>query len=85
MRGFIQKDFMGHPSVRYSDSAGAIGMLTVKKTKDGAWLYFGHNTNSFALASMHSDEVRPICTMSRSNGDGSIAQGGRAIRYRKKR
>lgn len=85
VRGFIQKDFMGHPSVKYSDSTGAIGMLTVKKTKDGAWLYFGHNTDSFALASMHSDEVRPVCTMSRSNGEGSIAQGGRAIRYRKKR
>ncbi|KAK4494332.1 hypothetical protein PRZ48_014630 [Zasmidium cellare] len=85
VRGFIQKDFMGHPSVKHSDSTGAIGMLTVKKTKDGAWLYFGHNTDSFALASMHSDEVRPVCTMSRSNGNGSIAQGGRGIRYRKKR
>ncbi|KAF2166068.1 hypothetical protein M409DRAFT_23796 [Zasmidium cellare ATCC 36951] len=85
VRGFIQKDFMGHPSVKHSDSTGAIGMLTVKKTKDGAWLYFGHNTNSFALASMHSDEVRPVCTMSRSNSNGSIAQGGRGIRYRKKR
>lgn len=85
VRGFIQKDFMGHPSVKHSDSDRAIGMLSVKKTKDGAWLYFGHNTDSFALASMHSDEMRPVCTMSRSNGNGSIAQGGRGIRYRKKR
>lgn len=85
VRSFIQKDFMGHPSVKNSDSNGAIGMLCVKTTKDGAWLYFGHNTDSFALASMHSDEVRPVCTMSRSNSNGSIAQGGRGIRYRKKR
>lgn len=85
VRSFIQKDFMDHPSVKNSDSNRAIGMLCVKATKYGAWLYFGHNTDSFALASMHSDEVRPICTMSRSNGNASIAQGGRGIRYRSKK
>ncbi|EME41054.1 hypothetical protein DOTSEDRAFT_56097 [Dothistroma septosporum NZE10] len=83
LRNFIQNDFMGHPSVKNSESSGAIGTLTVKKTRDGMWLYFGHNTDSFALASMHSDESRPVCSMSRSTGNGSLAQGGRAIRYRK--
>ncbi|CAK1358036.1 Threonine aspartase 1 [Cercospora beticola] len=83
MRAFIEKDFMGHPSVKHSESNSAIGMLSVKRTKDGAWLYFGHNTNSFALASMHSDEKVPVCTMSRSTGNGSIAQGGRPIRWRR--
>ncbi|USW56809.1 Putative peptidase T2, asparaginase 2, nucleophile aminohydrolase [Septoria linicola] len=83
MRAFIEKDFMGHPSVKNSESNSAIGMLSVKRTKDGAWLYFGHNTNSFALASMHSDEKQPVCTMSRSTGNGSIAQGGRPIRWRR--
>ncbi|KXL45142.1 MAG: hypothetical protein FE78DRAFT_71183 [Acidomyces sp. 'richmondensis'] len=83
IKGFIEKDFMGHPSVQQSHSSGAIGILTVKKTKDGAYLYFGHNTDSFALASMHSDESRPVCTMSRNKGNGVIAQGGRAIRYRR--
>jgi taspase (threonine aspartase 1) len=83
--GFIKTDFMAHPSVRHSQSASAIGVLSVKKTKDGTWLYFGHNTDSFALASMHSDEQRPICTMSRSNGNGAIAQGGRALKFRKAR
>lgn len=83
MRAFIEKDFMGHPSVKHSESNSAIGMLSVKRTKDGAWLYFGHNTNSFALASMHSDENVPVCTMSRSTGNGSIAQGGRPIRWRR--
>lgn len=85
IRGFIEKDFMGHPSVRNSHSSGAIGMLSVKKTKEGCYLYFGHNTDSFALASMHADEVKPVCTMSRSKGGGLIAQGGRAIRYRRKK
>ncbi|KAM3424670.1 hypothetical protein BST61_g6657 [Cercospora zeina] len=83
MRAFIEKDFMSHPSVKHSESNSAIGMLSVKRTKDGAWLYFGHNTNSFALASMHSDEKVPVCTMSRSTGNGSIAQGGRPIRWRR--
>ena len=36
-----------HPSVRHSHSAGAIGVMGVKKTKDGAWLHFAHNTDSF--------------------------------------
>lgn len=83
--GFIEKDFMGHPSVKQSHSTGAIGMLTLKKSNQGIYLYYGHNTDSFALASMHSDEVKPVCTMSRNKGNSVIAQGGRAIRYRKKR
>ncbi|KAI7488666.1 N-terminal nucleophile aminohydrolase [Hortaea werneckii] len=85
IRSFIEKDFMGHLSVKNSHSTGAIGMLSVKKTKDGCYLYFGHNTDSFALASMHADETKPVCTMSRSKGGGVIAQGGRAIRYRRRK
>lgn len=81
VEGFIKKDFMGHPSVQHSNSSGAIGILSVKKTRDGAWLYFAHNTDSFALASYHSDETKPVCTMSRNKGNGSIAQGGRGIRF----
>ena len=85
INSFITRDFMGHPSVKQSHSSGAIGILSVKKCKDGVWLYFGHNTDSFALASMHSDEVKPLCTMSRSKGNGVIAQGGRGIKYRKRK
>lgn len=85
IKGFIERDFMGHPSVKASQSAGAIGVLTVKKTVDGAWLYFAHNTDSFAIASMSSEDSRPSCTMSRSNGNGSIAQGGKGIRFHKRR
>lgn len=85
IKGFIERDFMGHASVKSSQSAGAIGVLTVKKTVDGAWLYFGHNTDSFAIASMTSDDSKPSCTMSRSRGNGSIAQGGKTVRFRKRR
>jgi taspase (threonine aspartase 1) len=42
-------------------------------------LYFGHNTDSFAMASMSSDDSEPMCTMSRSKGNGQIAQGGRMM------
>lgn len=82
---FIEKDFMKHPSVQQSHSTGAIGVLSVKKTKDGTYLYYGHNTDSFALASMHSNEMKPVCTMSRNKGSSTIAQGGRSIRNRKRK
>lgn len=83
MAATIKEDFMNHPGVRNSHCAGAIGIMSVKKTRDGIFLYFGHNTDSFALASMHSDEKKPTCTMSRSQTSGTIAQGGRALKHRR--
>lgn len=44
-----------HPSVKNSYSAGAIGVLGVKKTNDGVWLYFAHNTDSFVSRLPPSD------------------------------
>ncbi|KAF2447719.1 N-terminal nucleophile aminohydrolase [Karstenula rhodostoma CBS 690.94] len=90
LRSMIENEFMGrmefrHPSVKNSNSAGAIGILGVKKTRQGVMLYYGHNTDSFAMASMHSDEDAPWCTMSRNNGNGQIAQGGRMMRYQRKK
>ena len=82
MHSIIMNDFMNHPGVIQSHCAGALGVLAVKKTRDGIYFYFGHNTDSFALASMHSEERKPVCTMSRSKGHGSIAQGGRVTRSR---
>jgi taspase (threonine aspartase 1) len=84
MAATIKEDFMNHPGVRNSHCAGAIGIMSVKKTRDGIFLYFGHNTDSFALASMHSDERKPTCTMSRSQTSGTIAQGGRALKHRRR-
>ncbi|KIV87412.1 hypothetical protein PV11_02960 [Exophiala sideris] len=80
MRGVIEHDFMKHPGVVHSHCTGAIGILAVKKCRDGIYFYFGHNTDSFALASMHSEERKPVCTMSRSRGQGAVAQGGRLAR-----
>ncbi|KAB8078225.1 nucleophile aminohydrolase [Aspergillus leporis] len=83
LRAMITSDFMGHPGVKESHCQGAIGIMAVKKTIDGVYLCFGHNTDSFALASMSSGDKKPVSVMSRSNGNGSIAQGGRAYRYKR--
>jgi taspase (threonine aspartase 1) len=80
MASFVQSDFMGHPGVRESNSAGAIGVMAVKKSVYGYLLQFAHNTDSFALASMHSNEKEPKCVMSRMGEHGGIVQGGRMIR-----
>ena len=64
VRSFICNDFMGHPSIKHSHSAGAIGVMVVKKTMDGVYLYFGHNTESFALASMSTEDNEPHSVMS---------------------
>ena len=79
MASMIENEFMNHPGVRHSHCAGALGVLAVKKTKEGSHLYFGHNTDSFALASFHSYEKSPNCVMSRGKGNGAVALGGRAI------
>ncbi|KAL5116743.1 hypothetical protein ACEQ8H_005355 [Pleosporales sp. CAS-2024a] len=83
LKAMIENEFMGHPSVKNSNSAGAIGILGLKRMSGGMLLYFGHNTDSFALASMSSDDPVPKCTMSRSNGNGQIAQGGRMLSLRR--
>ncbi|KAI3329483.1 nucleophile aminohydrolase [Ustulina deusta] len=81
LESFIVNDFLGHPGVRESTSTGAIGVMAVKKAPGGYYLYFAHNTESFALASMGSNDQSPSCVMSRINeGGSSIAQGARKIR-----
>lgn len=80
MESFVVNDFMNHPGVKSSHSAGAIGVMAVKKTPYGYFLHFAHNTDSFALASMHSGEKEPKCVMSRLGDHGTVVQGGRKIR-----
>ncbi|CCU74369.1 L-asparaginase/taspase 1 [Blumeria hordei DH14] len=80
IESFIEADFMDHPGVRNSTSAGAIGVMAVKKTAYGYFLHFAHNTESFALASMHSNETDAKCVMSRLGNNGRIVRGGRKIR-----
>ncbi|KAI3324007.1 N-terminal nucleophile aminohydrolase [Xylariaceae sp. AK1471] len=80
LESFIAKDFLGHPGVEKSYSTGAIGVMAVKKTPVGYYLYFAHNTESFALASMGSNDIGPATVMSRLNqGGGAIATGARKI------
>lgn len=80
IESFVQADFMGHPGVSGSSSMGAIGVMAVKKTSYGYFLHFAHNTDSFALASMHSSEKDPKCVMSRLGVHSPVVQGGRKIR-----
>ena len=79
MNSFIAQDFMHHVGVKNSHSAGAIGVMVVKKTCSGYYLYFAHNTDSFALASMGGADQVPVCTMSRLSPTAEIASGGRKV------
>ncbi|KAL2362143.1 hypothetical protein RJZ56_004975 [Blastomyces dermatitidis] len=49
LEAMIDVDFMGHPGVRSSHCHAAIGVMTVKVTKEGIAFYFGHNTDSFVF------------------------------------
>ncbi|KAI5456360.1 nucleophile aminohydrolase [Mariannaea sp. PMI_226] len=79
MESFIMDDFMNHPGVKNCHSAGAIGVMVVKKCRTGYYFYFAHNTDSFALASMGGSEREPRCTMSRLPDGAKIAKGGRKV------
>jgi taspase, threonine aspartase, 1 len=79
MESFITMDFMGHPGVKNCNSAGAIGVMVVKKTNKGYYFYFAHNTDSFALASMSGADKAPVCVMSRLREENGISRGGRKI------
>lgn len=87
--------------MKASHCEGSVGIMTVKQTVDGIYLYFAHNTDSFVsagifsalwsianggllqvLANMSSDDKKPSSVMSRGNGHGSIAQGGKAFRMK---
>ena len=81
MESFITEDFMDHPGVRNCHSAGAIGVMVIKKMRSGYYFYFAHNTDSFALASYGGAEKEPLCTMSRLSKGAKIAKGGRKIRF----
>ncbi|KAK1972188.1 threonine aspartase [Colletotrichum sublineola] len=79
MESFITNDFMGHPGVRDCNSVGAIGVMTVKKTRTAYYLYFAHNTDSFALASMGGSDREPVCVMSRLGETAQVTRGARRI------
>lgn len=81
LEAFVKYDFLDHPGVKHSTSVGAIGAMAVKKTPKGYYLYFAHNTDSFALASMGGGDRDPHCVMSRlAEGSTGVAQGARKVR-----
>jgi hypothetical protein len=55
--------------------------MAVKKMRDGIYLYFAHNTESFALSSMTSEDAEPLSVMSRArpNSHSQCTSGGRAM------
>ncbi|KAJ5496851.1 hypothetical protein N7463_008838 [Penicillium fimorum] len=80
LRGWMKREFNEHTAVSNSILFGALGVVIVKKNNYGIELYFAHNTDSFAIASMSSNTSRPSCLMSRGTR-GTIAQGGCRIRF----
>ncbi|KAJ5817803.1 hypothetical protein N7447_007811 [Penicillium robsamsonii] len=80
LRGWMKREFNEHSAVSNSILFGALGVVIVKKNNYGIELYFAHNTDSFAIASMSSNTSRPSCLMSRGTR-GTIAQGGCRIRF----
>ncbi|KIH89228.1 taspase, threonineeeee aspartase, 1 [Sporothrix brasiliensis 5110] len=80
MKSFVTDDFMNHPGVRNQISGGAIGVMAAKKTNRGVYFYFAHNTDSFALASLSSNEDDPLVVISRLGPRESVARGGRKIK-----
>lgn len=78
---FIEEDFMAHPSIKYSPVGGSIGALGVKKTVDGVWFYFGHNTQSFAFAHMSTGDTKPKSVMSCTRDRKDVCSGSEIFRY----
>lgn len=80
LQSFVEKDFMGHPGVKNQVSTRAIGVMAVEVTASGCYVHWAHNTESFALASMSSDDKQPLTVMSRlPEGTATINIGGRKI------
>lgn len=82
MESFVLNDFMGHPGVRNQSSARAIGVMAVVVTKYGIYCHWAHNTDSFALASMSSEDSAPATVMSRLPEGAPVNIGARKISIR---
>lgn len=80
VKAFVLDDFMDHAGVKSMPSTAAIGVLAVKKYKERYYVYFAHNTESFALASMGHADKEPMCLMSRmGNNPDKCSVGARRI------
>ncbi|KAK6524424.1 hypothetical protein TWF281_011332 [Arthrobotrys megalospora] len=83
MKKIINEDFMGSQGYGKANIWGepAIGVMSVKaeNVSNGKRLIsfvFGHNTDSFALASMTSSDTAPKTIMSRVTREPKLAVGG---------
>jgi taspase (threonine aspartase 1) len=83
LRDVVETDFMRHPSTLHSPAQAALGLLSVKASTSGIYLYFAHNTDSFAMASMLPQDQKPHVLMSRGEG-GRTVTGGRHARFPKR-
>lgn len=82
LKSFVEKDFMDHPGVRNQASIRAIGVMAVEVTASGCYVHWVHNTESFALASMSSNDRQPLTVMSRlPEGTVNTNIGGRKVHY----
>lgn len=82
LQSFVEQDFMNHPGVKNQASTRAIGAMAVEVTTSGCYVHWVHNTESFALASMSSNDKKPLTVMSRlPEGQASINIGGRKIHF----
>jgi taspase (threonine aspartase 1) len=63
LKSFIENDFMSHPGVKKSKSEGAIGILALKKTTNGIFFMFAHNTDSFVSTFSYSDLVDTLTSL----------------------
>ncbi|KAJ2899349.1 threonine aspartase [Zalerion maritima] len=62
---FIRELFLEHPSIVHSKIQPGIGVLAVKQCPRGYYVYWGHNTTSFAVASFSTEDKKPKCVVSR--------------------
>lgn len=81
LQSFVQKDFMDHPGVKNQASVRAIGVVAVECSVNGIYVHWAHNTESFALASMSSNDKQPLTVMSRlpENSTAGVNIGGRKV------
>ncbi|EPS40037.1 hypothetical protein H072_6160 [Dactylellina haptotyla CBS 200.50] len=83
VKAIINEDFMGSQGFSKANIWGepAIGVMSVKAENVGhdkrlISFIFGHNTDSFALASMTSNDTAPKTIMSRVSREPKLAVGG---------
>lgn len=54
-----------HPSVRATRGRGALGVLSVKKTPHGLYVYYAHNTDSFVSVVFPKPSPHILTTLTR--------------------